>query len=215
MIENQLKRYLQNLQSKGFERKVLDGLQLQEAKQAVEGIARTMCNQSFDFDKDNQEAYDLLTRWFMCFEGIDLERGLLISGGVGSGKTLALRVMLELVNMLGVPDLKGFKIYHAKEIESEFSVRGLEFLREFRQNKVIAIDDIGDEKLKAKYYADEENVIRVIISDRYNLYQRLGTPTFYTTNYNLEDLGKMYGTRVGDRLKELNKIVFRGKSRRK
>lgn len=177
----------------------------------------------YAIDDDNEEVVRNLSYYFTNdhrFEG-DLNKGLLLFGGVGIGKT-------TLMHFFKRNPRATYKVLSCRDIESDFSSEGEKSVRicsynisipenEFLQKEIgYCFDDLGTEA-NAKYYGKEKNVMAEILLNRYD--NRL--PFMYThvtTNLSHAEVKEQYGIRVYDRMKEmLNIIVFdeNAKSRRK
>lgn len=156
------------------------------------------------------------------FEG-NLNKGLLLVGGVGIGKT-------TLMHFFKRNQKFSYKVVSCREIESDFSSTGEKSVSNCSYNIEVAtnanpynqthigfcFDDLGTEA-NAKHFGHEKNVMAEIILNRYD--NKLDFHcTHITTNLTAEEIKTQYGTRVSDRLKEMfNLIVFNkeAKSRRK
>lgn len=156
------------------------------------------------------------------FEG-DLNKGLLLVGGVGIGKTTIMQFFKR-------NQKASYRVMSCREIESDFSAEGEKSVQYCSYNIPIAInaspfghqeigfcfDDLGTEA-NAKHYGKEKNVMAEIILNRYD--NNIPFPcTHITTNLTAAQIKEQYGTRVTDRMKEMfNIITFPkdAKSRRK
>ena len=148
------------------------------------------------------------------------DKGLLIIGGYGIGKTAYLKTFESV--FLDLPCLR-FKGYSSKQLVNEYEKCSTPLDKDyFFQDKDrirLFIDDIGSEDKASNY--GMYDVIENIISNRYEKRQ----VTFATTNFaspshdveeTLEALGLRYGNRIYDRLFEMfNILVFDGKSFRR
>lgn len=166
--------------------------------------------QKYDIDEANQEAIKIILTYFA---GIDtkkypLTKGLLICGFYGSGKTITLKIIQQLI--------KNFAIHNVRDIVSEFNIGGFDAIHELAKTKIRVFDDICQEN-NGRYYGNDTNVIQELILRRYEKFQNHGLITHFTTNEGNDQLKYRYGERVYDRLREMCKIVILGdnkKSRR-
>ncbi|MGY0391199.1 hypothetical protein ACW5R3_01400 [Bizionia sp. KMM 8389] len=150
----------------------------------------------------------------------DFNKGLLIIGGVGIGKTDYLKCFEAIFKPIS--SLR-FKSYSAKHLVREFEKCATPIEKDYFfkdiDRKRIFIDDIGSEKDASNYGLF--NVVGDILSERYDKNQKTFiTTNFVNTNHNVEEtlnaLGERYGHRIYDRLFEMfNIIVFTGQSLRK
>lgn len=148
----------------------------------------------------------------------DFEKGLLIIGGCGVGKTA---IMKTLEACFYISNPHRFKSYNANEIVQLFEKcnsaqdKG-DFFDKMNLGKIL-IDDITTERMASNF--GKVNVVKEIIEQRYSK-RKL---TYATANYDdnfpndidaaLTNIGAFYGSRVYDRLFEMfNIIIFNGKS---
>jgi hypothetical protein len=177
----------------------------------------------FLVDDTNQDVV-----WRLCFYFTndkrfngDLNKGLLLFGGVGIGKT-------TLMDFFKRNPRASYKVISCRDIESDFSSEGEKSVRlcsrnivipenEFLQKEIgFCFDDLGTEA-NAKFYGKEKNVMAEILLNRYDNYLPY-TCTHVTTNLSQNEVKEQYGIRVYDRMKEMfNIITFdkNAKSRRK
>lgn len=151
----------------------------------------------------------------------NLQKGLLLFGGVGIGKT-------TLMHFFKRNPRATYKVVSCRDIESDFSSEGEKSVRicsfniaipenEFLQREIgFCFDDLGTEA-NAKFYGKEKNVMAEILLNRYD--NRL--PFYFThvtTNLSHDEVKEQYGLRAYDRLKEMFNIISfptEAKSRRK
>lgn len=148
------------------------------------------------------------------------QKGLLIIGGYGLGKTDYFTVFEEVFK--GISKLR-FKYYAAKNLVLEYehckSAYDKEYFFKAVSRPKMFIDDLMSERMASNY--GKVDVIQDVLMQRYN--KRL--ITYASCNYNdsdfcakstLENIGLRYGPRIYDRLFEMfNIIEFKGKSLRK
>ena len=149
------------------------------------------------------------------------DKGLLIMGGFGVGKTITMKVLEQC--FLNFPE-KRFKIYTANEIVAMYEACQNQKDKEDFMSKmmrgVICIDDLFTERLASNF--GKIDLLKDILEGRY----AKGKKTFITCNYaeglegnvteTLKVFGKRYGGRVYDRFFEMFNIVeFKGKSLRR
>lgn len=146
-----------------------------------------------------------------CYQyGIDLNKGLLLSGPIGSGKT----TLMNLMKLIAKPDNK-FSVKPCREISFEFIQDGYEVIHRYSKGKLYqsdtrtyCFDDLGTEN-NLKYFGNECNVIAEIILCRYDLFINKKLKTHITTNLSASEIEKNYGNRIRSRLRELcNLIAF-------
>lgn len=141
-----------------------------------------------------------------CAEyGINLEKGILLNGPVGCGKTS----LMTLMRHFAYPD-HNYVIKSTRDIASEFNQEGYPIIQKYGKsgNKIYCFDDLGVEN-NMKHYGNECNTVAEILLQRYDLQIMEGTVTHATTNLNAGELEDLYGNRVRSRLRSMfNLIAF-------
>lgn len=139
-----------------------------------------------------------------CVEyGINLEKGILLNGPVGCGKTS----LITLMKHFAYPDYN-FVLKSTRDIASEFNQEGYSIIQKYGKsgNKIFCFDDLGVEN-NMKYYGNECNTIADILLQRYDLQILEGTVTHATTNLNAGELEELYGNRVRSRLRSMFNLI--------
>ena len=148
-------------------------------------------------------------------------KGLLIVGNVGTGKTKLMQALsIMLRHDLHIPK-RFFHIINAQDVV-EVAQMGYDFINYHYNNsskplskRNICIDDIGTEPSKIVYFGNEVLPMAALITNRYNLWVSEGVYTHFTSNLMPEDIRSLYGDRVADRISEMcNVIRLTGKSKR-
>ena len=141
---------------------------------------------------------------------IDLNKGILLSGPIGCGKTSLMNLMRH------VPEQeRKFILKPTREISFEFIKEGYEVIQRYGsgnklQNgiKNYCFDDLGTEN-NLKYFCNECNVMGEILLSRYDLFINKKIITHITTNLSASEIEAAYGNRVRSRLRQmLNLIAF-------
>lgn len=146
--------------------------------------------------------------------GIDLNKGILLAGPVGCGKTTLMNVMKYLT-----PAEHKFMLKPCRDISFEFIQEGYEVLHRYTKGKqqhldpkIYCFDDLGVEN-NLKYFGNECNVMGEILLSRYDLFVSRQIQTHITTNLSATEIETHYGMRVRSRLRELcNLIAFENKA---
>lgn len=147
-------------------------------------------------DKENCEKHN-----------ISLDKGILLTGPVGCGKT----TLMHLIKYF-MPAKQGYVLKPVREVVFEFNQHGHEIIqRHSRMNSIYCFDDLGVEQ-ESKYYGNECNVIAEILLSRYDLFIYNKTKTHATTNLNASELEKLYGNRVRSRMREMFNLIAFDKS---
>jgi DNA replication protein DnaC len=146
-----------------------------------------------------------------CFQhGIDLNKGILLSGPVGCGKTSLLNLMKHLT-----PLEHKFIVKPCRDISFEFIQDGYQIIHKYSIGKLYqseprtyCFDDLGTEN-NLKYFGNECNVMAEILLSRYDLFVTKKIQTHITTNLSASEIEAAYGNRVRSRLRQmLNLIAF-------
>ncbi|AVR46495.1 ATPase [Christiangramia fulva] len=143
-------------------------------------------------DKENCKKFD-----------IDLDKGLLLTGPVGCGKTS----LMKLLHFL-VPHQRKYVVMPCRNIVFAFNHLGYKTIEDYGESSFFCFDDMGVEPI-GRHYGKDCNVIGEILLSRYDLFLETKMKTHATTNLNAEELEERYGNRVRSRMRELfNLIAF-------
>lgn len=141
---------------------------------------------------------------------VDLEKGILLTGPIGCGKTTLMTLMKHLA-----PADNKFSVKPCRDISFEFIQDGYQIIHKYSIGKLYqseprtyCFDDLGTEN-NLKYFGNECNVMAEILLNRYDLFISKKLKTHITTNLSANEIEKQYGNRVRSRLRELcNLIAF-------
>ncbi len=142
--------------------------------------------------------------------GINLNKGILLSGPVGCGKT-SLMFLLRLY----LPFENRYTVKSCRDISFEFIKDGYPIIskyshQSFRNNQPLAycFDDLGTEN-NLKHFGNECNTMAEILLSRYDLFVSRKLLTHITTNLSASEIETLYGNRVRSRMREqFNLIAF-------
>ncbi|WP_418264198.1 ATPase [Flavobacterium faecale] len=142
--------------------------------------------------------------------GIDLNKGILLSGPIGCGKTSLMHLIKPFVH-----PKNDYKIKTCREVSFEFAKQGYEALniytlKSVNQNKLpgYCFDDLGAEQ-QIKHFGNDCNVMAEILITRYEHFIENKAITHITTNMSATEIEKAYGNRVRSRLRQMfNLITF-------
>jgi len=169
--------------------------------------------QSFKIQETDHDIIYKLIAYFLkdettCFQlNIDLNKGILLSGPVGTGKTSLMNLMKNLTSLN-----HKFYIKPCRDISYEFIQEGYEIIQRYSKGKLypdpktICFDDLGTEN-NIKYYGNECNVIAEILLSRYDLFISRKIITHITTNLSATELETAYGNRVRSRLPSMVNLI--------
>lgn len=117
------------------------------------------------------------------------QRGLLLYGSLGNGKTTMLQSLAKL--FLGKAILASAKrIYDQYKSEERIP---------FPRDKILLIDDLGTEPERCLIYGEEHHPLTNIFTERYDT----NSTTIIATNLSVDDIRARYGDRVYDRMIEM------------
>lgn len=133
---------------------------------------------------------------------IDLRKGILLLGPVGSGKTS----LMLLLNEFMFPTMR-YQVKSTRDISAEFHKDGYDIIHKYgRLQYNFCMDDLGVEN-NIKHFGNECNTIGEILLHRYDILVNYGVVTHATTNLNADELEKLYGNRVRSRLRSMFNLV--------
>lgn len=153
--------------------------------------------------------------------GVNLEKGILLSGPIGCGKT-SLMYLFKYI----APEGNKYYVKSCREVSFEFIKEGYEVITRYSKPRLhqkragtICFDDLGTES-NLKYFGNECNVMGEILLSRYDsfchLQQSRRVITHLTTNLSASEIEQLYGNRIRSRLREsFNLVAFSNNSRDK
>lgn len=142
--------------------------------------------------------------------GIDLSKGIMLSGPIGCGKTSLMHLIKPFIH-----PKNDYKIVTTRYISFEFAKSGYDVLTQYthktyNQNRLAGycFDDLGTEQ-QIKHFGNDCNVMAEILITRYEEFISNGSITHITTNLSASEIEKAYGNRVRSRLRQMfNLIAF-------
>jgi hypothetical protein len=145
---------------------------------------------------------------------LDLEKGILLVGPVGCGKTSLMNLLRYLLPL----DFR-HRLHSCREISFEYSRDGHTAIHRYTKGSfsakkfdpiIYCFDDLGLEN-ETHHYGHTCSVMVEILLSRYDYYHSFGMQTHLTTNLNSSEIEKQYGLRVRSRLREMfNLVAFPG-----
>ena len=191
---------------------IIDGFKLYNFKKSwnyLQERGKQKFGQKFKLHPEDKVVIYKLMIYFIRDEencakyGIDLEKGILLNGPVGCGKTS----LMTLMRSFAYPD-HNYIIKSTRDIASEFNQEGYPIIQKYGKsgNKIYCFDDLGVEN-NMKYFGNECNTIAEILLQRYELQIMEGTVSHATTNLNSIELEELYGNRVRSRLRSMFNLI--------
>ena len=196
---------------------------LQKCFKYIEMQGKQAYGQSFKIHQDDKPTiYKLLIYSIRDKEnafklGLDLNKGILLSGPVGCGKTS----IMHLIKPFGYARYD-YKIKTTREVSFEFAKYGFEALQPYTQKSNqqhrltgYSFDDLGAEQ-QIKHFGNDCNVMAEILISRYEQFIENNTVTHITTNLSASEIEAHYGNRLRSRMRNMfNLIAFDEKTKDK
>jgi hypothetical protein len=138
--------------------------------------------------------------------GIDLGKGILLTGPIGCGKTTWLKLM-----RLVVPVPRAYAFRSCRDISLEFCREGYEVIYRYSHQTLFSqmhccFDDLGIEQV-LKHYGNECNIMGEILLTRYDLGISAGMITHASTNQSASELEQLYGNRLRSRMGQMFNLM--------
>jgi len=189
----------------------------EEAWQWLQQKGNEVYGQKFQLHQDDKPTIYLLLCYFLQDElaapqlNIDLNKGVLLTGPVGCGKTTLINLMRFFIQK----ESQKFITKPCRDISFEFIQDGFSIIHKYSKGnlydytpRTFCFDDLGTES-SLKYYGNECNVMAEILLTRYDLFVSKNLLTHLTTNLSASEIEEIYGNRIRSRLREmLNLISF-------
>jgi energy-coupling factor transporter ATP-binding protein EcfA2 len=148
-------------------------------------------------------SYFIRDRSYCEANGIDIDKGILLSGPVGCGKTSLMKLLRHIV-----PLQRPYEVIPCRNVTFGFNHLGFKTVEEYGNTKFYCFDDLGVEPT-GRFYGKDLNVMGEVLLSRYELYlsTKRKIKTHGTTNLNAEELEERYGNRVRSRMRELFNLI--------
>lgn len=132
---------------------------------------------------------------------IDLNKGLLLTGPIGVGKTALMHLLKSFTTVRN-----NYEMVSSRMVALDFSRNGFDVISRYCSLRNYCFDDLGLEQ-KRKRYGESCNVMGEILLSRYDLFISKKVITHATTNLNAQDLENFYGNRARSRMKEMFNLI--------
>ena len=165
------------------------------------------------YEEDEVVLYKLCIYFIRDFEAceklnIDPNKGILLSGPVGCGKTSLMKLLRYIV-----PHQKPYEVIPVRNITFAFNNIGYKTIQEYGNSNFYCFDDLGVETT-GRHFGKDCNVMGEILLSRYDLFVRTchpergrGVKTHATTNLNAQELEERYGNRVRSRMRQMFNLI--------
>ena len=146
---------------------------------------------------------------------LSLEKGILLTGPIGTGKT----TLMSLLRLLSKHQL--FMVKSCREVTFEFIKEGYQVIQKYstfsfarsypieydpRKPITYCFDDLGTESA-LKYFGNTCNVMGEVLLSRYDYFIANNMITHATTNLSATELETLYGNRVRSRMREMFNLL--------
>jgi energy-coupling factor transporter ATP-binding protein EcfA2 len=132
---------------------------------------------------------------------IDLNKGILLTGPVGCGKTSIMKLIRGIT-----PLYPSYDIIPSRNVTFAFNHIGYRIIEQYGDHKFYCFDDLGIEPY-GKHFGKECNVMGEVLLSRYDLFVHYKFKTHGTTNLNANELEAYYGNRVRSRMRQLFNLI--------
>lgn len=155
-------------------------------------------------EKESTDKIHKVSNWLT----VSAKPGLLLYGNPGTGKTILMESLKEVLKV-GRP-YDTVKFITARDLFYKFTSEADHYsYLQIKSSPVAFIDDLGCEPPRCLIYGIEHTPIRDFFYDRY----KRQLITIVSTNLDDKQLLEIYGERVWDRMQEtFDRITFQGKS---
>lgn len=167
----------------------------------------------YEFDEYSLPMVEYIHKWLTGERNGEINpfRGIWIAGKYGTGKTLLLKSLCEMLTDIALTKNSYIpKFYKSFDLikqyqEGNYSVNP-------KNKGILIIDELGREPVVLNEYGNKRAPIVEILEQRYDF----GLITIVISNYTIEDTRTIYGEFVIERFKEMfNYVNYKGGSRRK
>lgn len=185
---------------------------------------KQLYGKTFRIFKEDKPTILRLLYWFLQDEsqaeeeGMDLHKGILLTGPIGCGKSAIMKVICSLC----VPSWK-FVIKSCPQLALDFAQKGYGIIDRYTQQSftekdrplTVCFDDLGSESIIPQY-GFPFNTMAGIFSIRYDLFVEHNMLTHITTHLSAAELEGRYGSRFTSQASQLfNRISFPADSQNK
>lgn len=145
---------------------------------------------------------------------LDLSKGLILTGGIGCGKTTLFRCfdlthpMMSREVGLSTHNILPYSLVSCNRVARAYATDGVQTLYPYFKGNWM-FDDLGTEST-SKYYGQSMDVMGEILLERYDSYRKYRT--YITTNLTHKQISGLYGARIASRLTEMCNWIEMGEN---
>lgn len=183
-----------------------------EALDLIAAKARALCA-GWVIDDANRQPVQKVAAWLARESRPDLDRnkGLLIMGNVGTGKSLLIRAVREAMrDVWGV----SFGMRGCADLSRDFNPKetgGYQAIEPWINAPHVCFDDLGTEPTESLHMGLRTNLMAEVIEGRYDRLMRGQKAwTHFTTNLGIPEIENRYGARAFSRLRHICNVVDLG-----
>lgn len=155
---------------------------------------------------------------------VDPRKGVLLRGNVGSGKSILFRTLRSLLKHDEYrPLFRPLRFTTCEAVAKQFMAEGDKYIEQWGNRAVIyeygkpvlknvCFDDLGTEEPK-NHYGNFREVMKDIITERYDHFVDHGLITCFTTNLTMDEIEKRYDRRVRSRLEQMCNVIGIGSNK--
>jgi DNA replication protein DnaC len=144
----------------------------------------------------------------MAKYGIDPNKGILLMGPIGCGKTEVMMLLRSIIK-------PGFKVENIFDIMLGFNTKGDAVLIPFRKGPILSstqkqiycfFDDLGVERT-GSYFGTKAEIGIDLIYMRHLNFKETGAKSYFTTNMNVDEITNNYKDISRSRLREMCNVI--------
>lgn len=173
----------------------------------LEAKGKMLFGNHFRIYKADEKILFLLSNYFIrdtenCRKHkIDPDKGILISGPVGCGKTSLMRLLKNIV-----PHQRQYEVIPARNIVFGFNHLGFKTIEDYGNAGFFCFDDLGAEPT-GRYFGKDCNVMGELLLSRHELFLQAKIKTHATTNLIADEIEERYGSRVRSRMRQMFNLI--------
>jgi DNA replication protein DnaC len=169
----------------------------------------------YNIDINNEQVINIIINYFTysAQSRLYLEKGIILSGEVGTGKDTLFDILNAIFSMHQLPTIRAV---HAIEISDLYMNSNIEEINKYKKYyRHLLIRDVGTEPVEVINYGNKVRPLEELLLVRYEKFRTLGFITHITTNLTFEELMERFGDRMKSRFREMfNFLELPGPERR-